>query len=190
MLAAMTDEKRRLLRRCLKALLFITYNVFLALAIGHHLSGGGSFGSDIGWCDGLGFVLAATAVVYVCVVVSYGRRKLPPSAALTNARAKVVSAASNRYIKIAIYALCLIAIAVFIAVDTAGNRARAISASGIVAIIMLGALLSKHPRLAFYVLLRWKSYEKKHFSLSRSIDWRQVVTGLILQYVFGLIVLR
>ena len=185
----MTDEKRRLLRRCLKALLFITYNVFLALAIGHHLSGGGSFGSDIGWCDGLGFVLAATAVVYVCVVVSYGRRKLPPSAALTNARAKVVSAASNRYIKIAIYALCLIAIAVFIAVDTAGNRARAISASGIVAIIMLGALLSKHPKLAFY-FYAGRAMKKKHFSLSRSIDWRQVVTGLILQYVFGLIVLR
>ncbi len=145
----MTERQREFSRILFKLLLFLGYNVFLGFAIAHHLSNTGGELVDLGWCDGLGFVIAVTAVVYAYHVVAYAWRNLVPAkfkTVLSEAWQTVESAAANRYAQVALCVLALVAIAIFIVIDTAGNRSRAISASGIVILVILGALFSRHPR--------------------------------------------
>lgn len=76
---------------------------------------------------------------------------------------------SLKYSSGIIYSVIVAAFITFLIADTAGNKSRMTSATGIFVIIFLGTLMSKHP--------------------SR-IRWRHVFWGLGLQFFFGILVLR
>ena len=68
-----------------------------------------------------------------------------------------------------IYTCLFAAIIVFLIFDTAGSRERLLSAVGIVILLSFGWIFSKHPG---------------------RIKWRPVLSGLILQFIFGLLTIR
>ena len=69
----------------------------------------------------------------------------------------------------ALYAVVLAAVIIFLAVDTAGDQQRLTSALGVVVLVFLGFVISKHPA---------------------RVVWRHVVWGLLLQLLFGIAILR
>ncbi len=145
LLAKYFGKYRQQFRTGLKFLLFLGYNVYLGFAIAHHLS---LDKEDIGWCNGLGFLLITTAVVYISIGSKFIVTRIPIKVKrpLEDSWSKASNAVSEQRIQIGLYSLVLLAIAVFLVVDTAGNRTRLISASGVVILILLGALFSKHRR--------------------------------------------
>ena len=74
-----------------------------------------------------------------------------------------------RYSSVFVQASAVLAVAVFLIVDSSASRQRLISACGIVVLVLFGYIISKHPEY---------------------IRWRQVFWGIGLQFLFGLIVLR
>lgn len=152
------------------ALLF-SYHIFLIYAIYYHAVRG----LDWLWCDGLGFVIICTLLVWFGKFIS--RIVIP-----LLRRSRFIQKWFNitqRYLKkhfkdkvwvqFAGYGLVLGSIAVFLIVDSVGNRKRLVSAGGILVFVFLGAICSKHPR---------------------RINWKQVTWGLVLQFLFALLILR
>ncbi|XP_033229671.1 sodium/nucleoside cotransporter 2-like [Belonocnema kinseyi] len=68
-----------------------------------------------------------------------------------------------------IYTVILTSIIIFLIFDTAGSRERWISFGGIVIIVTFGWIFSKHPD---------------------QVNWRTVLSGFIIQFIFGLITIR
>ncbi len=52
----------------------------------------------------------------------------------------------KRWARAAVYAVVIAAIAIFLIADTAGERHRLISAGGMIFLVLVGAIFSKHPR--------------------------------------------
>jgi hypothetical protein len=77
--------------------------------------------------------------------------------------------ASRPWIEKITYIAVIVAIIVFLAFDTKNDRRRLLSAAGIIALVLVAFIFSKH-RL--------------------KINWRQVTWGLVLQFIFGLGILR
>jgi pyrimidine nucleoside transport protein len=67
------------------------------------------------------------------------------------------------------YILVVIGIITFLAFDTKDDRRRLVSAGGILALVLIAFIFSKH---------------------RKEINWRQVTWGLVLQFIFGLGILR
>ena len=63
----------------------------------------------------------------------------------------------------------MLALIIFVAIDSRGDIKKMQSALGIIVLVVLGALFSKHPD---------------------RINWRTVMWGLVLQYIMGLLILR
>eukprot|EP00092_Neocalanus_flemingeri_P002179 GFUD01002319.1.p1 GENE.GFUD01002319.1~~GFUD01002319.1.p1 ORF type:complete len:652 (-),score=150.80 GFUD01002319.1:85-2040(-) len=157
--------------------LVVSYNAYLIGSIYH----GVSTKESLDYCDDVGFLLIITIVIYISmfyfmVVKTYYRRlwKIPMAKTLYKSvikpgREKSEIILSNPYASQGAYLTVLVVIAVFIFIDTADDPRRLISAFGILVLILLGFIFSKHPG---YVV------------------WRHVAWGLGLQFVFGLLILR
>ena len=176
------DEVKNFLVRksTLKWSFVVLYNIYLAYAIYYHFESrpdcDGQSDDCWGWCDGLGFVIVITCLVYLGATLSLFKRRIWP---LVPARARNyytlklnrVSRLIDRHllIRLSLYVLVLGAILGFFVWDTWNDKRRLISVGGLAAIVLFGAVFSKHPG---------------------SINWRQVVWGVALQLLFGLLILR
>ncbi|KAH0953201.1 hypothetical protein HN011_008798 [Eciton burchellii] len=128
------------------------------------------------WCDGYGMLLILAGLVYIglfyfLIVKRYfGKRIVRCCRPMTNSLERLRGTRYGARIGAAIfYSMLLIAIVTFLAIDTVDSRDRLISIIGVVVILGLGWMFSKHPG---------------------QVNWRPVVWGLILQFIFGLITLR
>ncbi|XP_012218267.1 uncharacterized transporter YutK [Linepithema humile] len=131
---------------------------------------------DLQWCDGYGLLLILVGLTYIglfyffIVKRYFGKYIIQYCSPITN---YVECLQSTKYgmniVRTIFYVTALIAIVTFLILDTAESRYRLVSIIGIVTIIGLGWIFSKHPA---------------------QINWTTVVWGLILQFVLGLITLR
>ncbi|EZA61523.1 hypothetical protein DMN91_003553 [Ooceraea biroi] len=131
---------------------------------------------DFQWCNGYGMLLILAGLTYIglfyfLIVKRYfGKHIIRCCRPLTNSFERLQSTKYGACIGAVIfYLLVLVAIITFLIIDTADSRYRLISLLGVVVMLGLGWLFSKHPG---------------------QVNWRPVFWGLILQFTFGLITLR
>ncbi|XP_066597196.1 uncharacterized transporter YutK [Prorops nasuta] len=128
------------------------------------------------WCDGYGmllllFVFSYGGLLYYKVVKRHFGKWIKKC--FRPLRNCLVELQNTKYgcciSQSVVYLSILVAAAIFLIFDTTGSRNRLISASGVLILILLGWIFSKHPG---------------------NIKWRTVICGLILQFIFGLITIR
>ena len=73
--------------------------------------------------------------------------------------------------------------------DTADDRDRLYSLIGLACFLLFGWIFSKHPSQVFEILTFYNANERK-IQRKMQIRWDQVIWGMALQFLFGLIVLR
>ncbi|XP_059082327.1 solute carrier family 28 member 3-like [Tigriopus californicus] len=148
------------------SLIFVLYNAYLAYAIYYHVHED----TNWEWCDGLGFLLILTCVVYVFMIYSF---LISPHLHLIPGQATVGSlydqALSKKVVRILLYVVTVAAILTFLVIDCWDEPNRLISVGGILVFVLVGTVFSKHPL---------------------KINWRQVTWGLALQFIFALLILR
>ena len=147
-------------------LLVAAYNAYIAYAVHFHLK----TGRNMDWCGGLGFLIIVTALVYFSLFYFHVLKKVVPwrkiKARLPLHALRVFNTKTGNLI---LNILVIVVIGVFLVIDTKTDRKRLISAGGILVIITLGTLGSKS---------------------RQNIVWRHVSWGLVLQFLFGLLILR
>ena len=120
------------------------------------------------FCEGLGFLLILVAFTYLYIIYSVILKQC--SAKILKVKVHLNNFYSCRpWIGKLVYVLVVIGIILFLAFDTHNDRRRLVSAGGILGLILIAFIFSKHPK---------------------QINWRQVTWGLVLQFVFGLGILR
>lgn len=131
---------------------------------------------DFEWCNGYGLLLILTGLIYLglfyfLIVKRYFRKYiLQCCQPVTNLLERLRNTKyGTRIGAIILYLIILIAIIIFLIIDTTNSRHRLISILGVIVILGLGWMFSKHPG---------------------QVNWRPVIWGLILQFIFGLIMLR
>lgn len=162
---------------------FVLYNVYLGYAIYFHLDSPESssctpdpFDDCWGWCNGIGFILIITGLVYISFAYFAFKKYLLPVIPLQlknffrsklNFLHHLIE--NHLLVRIGLYISVISLMIAFFVWDTWNDKQRLISAAGLVVIILFGAIFSKFPR---------------------QINWRQVVWGVTLQLIFGLLILR
>lgn len=165
-----SPDLARRVKRSLRILAIIVlvaaYNAYIAYAVHFHLK----TERNMDWCGGLGFLIILTALVYFSLFYFHVLKKVVPwrkiKARLPLHALRVFNTKTGNLI---LNILVIVVIGVFLVIDTKTDRKRLISASGILVIITLGTLGSKSPK---------------------NIVWRHVSWGLVLQFLFGLLILR
>ncbi|XP_018398803.1 PREDICTED: solute carrier family 28 member 3 [Cyphomyrmex costatus] len=152
-------------------LLFIIYIIFASIYWKNKQKN-----CDFQWCDGYGLLLILTGLIYLglfyfLIVKRYlSKYILQCCRPATNTLERLQNTKyGTRGGRIVIYLIILIAIITFLIIDTADSRHRLISILGVVVLLGLGWVFSKHPG---------------------QVNWKPVIWGLILQFIFGLITLR
>jgi len=168
------DKHWTVLKICLLVMLAVLYNAYLVGSI-HYTA---TRHARLDYCDDVGFLLILTIIVYISmfyflVIKPYSRR-LPIAKKIYKSVINPGLQRSNDFLSNPVaskgaYLVILLIFAIFIFVDTADDPRRLVSALGILVLVGLGFICSKHPG---YVV------------------WRHVVWGLGLQFVFGLLILR
>ena len=157
---------KRSLRILAIILVVAAYNAYIAYAVHFHLK----TGRNMDWCGGLGFLIIVTALVYFSLFYFHILKKVVPwrkiKAWLPLHALRVFNTKTGNLI---LNILVIVVIGVFLVIDTETDRKRLISAGGILVIILLGTLGSKS---------------------RQNIVWRHVSWGLVLQFLFGLLILR
>jgi pyrimidine nucleoside transport protein len=134
----------------LLVLLAILYNAYLIGSIHYAVTKKNS----LDYCDDVGFLLIITIIVYISmfyflVVKTYFRRiplmKKIYKSVVKPGIAKSEQIMSNPYAGQGAYLIVLAIFAIFVFVDTADDPRRLMSAFGILVLIGLGFIFSKHP---------------------------------------------
>ena len=138
-----------------------------------------TFQEDIcwAWCDGIGFVIIITCIVYVSLLFSYfynsrilkkrwNQIVIPIQNFISKQTLKIRGKAIRKLICFIPYFVILAIIGSFLALDTSDDRQRLISAGGILVFVIILTVLSKHPKL-----IDWRQVRKieKAFLLNASI---------------------
>ncbi|KAF4532951.1 hypothetical protein B566_EDAN000639 [Ephemera danica] len=134
---------------------------------------GGSEGEYMDMCDGLGMVYILAGLLYFGLFYFqilkpyYGKRiddvVIKPSSRQFDIWWE------KRLFRLGVYLTIIAAIVIFLIFDTAGDRYRLVSCTGVFSLIFLGFIFSKYPG---------------------HIRWRPVFWGLGLQFLFGLLTIR
>ena len=168
---------QRILRPTILTIVFILYNVYLGAALVHGVTNR----TCLNFCDDVGFLFLITLLTYICLVYFFIIKPLYSKFLQTDQASRlkksVIQPIESRvsgilqlpYTNTVISLVFLLALAIFILVDTAEDPSRLVSAAGILVLVLLGFIFSKHPG---YVV------------------WRHVVWGLGLQFILGLLILR
>jgi hypothetical protein len=115
-----------------------------------------------------GFLLILVAFGYLYIISSVVLKRF--SGYLLKVKITFLTMYSTRpWIGKTMYILVVIGIITFLAFDTKDDRRRLVSAGGILALVLIAFIFSKH---------------------RKEINWRQVTWGLVLQFIFGLGILR
>ncbi|XP_053996171.1 solute carrier family 28 member 3-like [Hylaeus anthracinus] len=161
----------KLLFLTLLNVVILTYFVFATLYWNNYNAG---YGFD--WCHGYGMLILLYVFGYGGVLYNSVMKRIVKKAfALCKQpfQQYVNKFRSSKHCAViwqsAIYVCIFGAIIVFLIFDTVDSRERLISAGGIVILICFGWIFSKHPS---------------------HIQWRTVLCGLILQFIFGLLTIR
>ena len=116
-----SSNVKRIVKSVAKVVAFLLYNVYIVYAIYHHKSNA----LVLDWCGGLGFLLLLTGLVYLVLFYKYVVARL---AARWRCKVKlpdpVKRAWNHRYTQMGQCAVILLAIAVFLIVDTKDDRYR------------------------------------------------------------------
>ncbi|XP_018369850.1 PREDICTED: solute carrier family 28 member 3 isoform X2 [Trachymyrmex cornetzi] len=152
-------------------LLFITYIIFASIYWENQQRN-----CDFQWCEGYGLLLILTGLIYLglfyfLIVKRYlSKYILQCCRPATNSLERLQNTKyGTRITAIIIYLVILIAIVIFLTIDTVNSRHRLISILGVIILVGLGWVFSKHPG---------------------QVNWKPVIWGLILQFILGLITLR
>nr|XP_033335794.1 solute carrier family 28 member 3-like [Megalopta genalis] len=150
--------------------LLLTYFVFATLYWRNN-----RFEQGFNWCNGYGmllllFLFSYGGVAYHHAAKRFGKR-FGQSAKQFSKRFEIfLSTRHGRIVfQSVLYGCIFAAFAVFLILDTADSRERLIGIIGLVTFICFGWVFSKHPG---------------------RINWRTVLCGLILQFLFGLFTIR
>ena len=176
-LTSFLREYQRILRPISLTIVFILYNVYLAAALVHGVTNR----TCLNFCDDVGFLFLITLLIYIGLVYFFIIKPLYRKFIQTDQAARLTKSViqpiqsrlsgvlefphTNTVLSLAF----LLALAVFILVDTADDPSRLVSAGGILVLVLLGLVFSKHPG---------------------HVVWRHVVWGLGLQFILGLLILR
>ncbi|XP_018303103.1 solute carrier family 28 member 3 isoform X2 [Mycetomoellerius zeteki] len=152
-------------------LLFITHIIFASIYWENKQKN-----CDFQWCEGYGLLLILTGLIYLglfyfLIVKRYfGKYILQCCRPVTNSLERLQNIKYGTRIRaIIVYLVILVAIITFLIIDTADSRHRLISILGVIVLLGLGWVFSKHPG---------------------QVNWKPVIWGLILQFILGLITLR
>ncbi|KAG1665134.1 Solute carrier family 28 member 3 [Nymphon striatum] len=148
--------------------LFVLYNVYVGFAINH------DWYKSESWCDGSRFlvlltILAYTMALYHLFFIRYVSPPLMTHCGLPMSIFFKEVLMGNRIFKIILYLIPIVGVTIFLVFDSADDRKRLISAGGVLVLTALGFIFSKHPT---------------------KVKWRPVIWGLLLQFIFGLMILR
>ena len=173
----LVTRHQRILVTVLLTAVFILYNVYLVAALHHGLTNR----TCLDFCEDVGFLFLLTIAVYVGLAYFWIMKPLYRRVRRTDQAVKLHKSIlrpvlrrvsqvmdlphTNTILSVAF----LLVLAIFILVDTADDPSRLVSAGGILVIVLLGLIFSKHPGY---------------------IVWRPVLWGLGLQFLLGLIILR
>ncbi|XP_076763627.1 concentrative nucleoside transporter 2 [Xylocopa sonorina] len=173
--AAQTSESRgfladhgRPLNFCLMFLVNAAVVIYFVYATVHWYNSGNE---QYNWCNGYGLLILLVAFVYGGILCHLLSKSAPGKACATCWTSISDSAKSVRETKygFVVYILMVVAIVVFLVIDTANSRERLQSGVGVVVLFAIGWLFSKHPT---------------------RVNWGPVMSGLILQFLFGILTLR
>jgi pyrimidine nucleoside transport protein len=148
--------------------LFALYNAYLVIAVNYTVTDE----VKVDWCDGIGFLFVLTGIVYWSFFYYFvlkgvlGHHFKRGFKALSKALSPIFS---QWYVKVGITLLVLAGLGVFLYFDTEGQPRRLVSAGGILVLLLVGLLISKHPG---------------------RVNWQQVIWGIGLQFIFALLILR
>ncbi|ODM93942.1 Sodium/nucleoside cotransporter 1 [Orchesella cincta] len=155
--------------------LILGYNAYFIYAIVYNLQNG----LDMECCNGLGLLIILTALTYISLLYFYLLKPLvskclpapispssPPSPPESSSTPQKLL---KWILKLNVFLLIFGLIAIFIVVYKTNQPRRIISGSGIIIIVLIGLLCSKHPE---------------------RVNWRQVFGGIAAQLCLGLFALR
>ena len=168
--------------RAATILLAVTlYNIYLVAAIWR----GVSTSAALDYCDDVGFLIIITVFVYLLLFYFLVVKRLLGGALQRGVVAPLAvwqgKVVARPHSSLAASLVVLVAAATFLLVDAAGEPRRLVSAVGVLVLILLGFVFSRHPGR----VVRGRS-----LGLTAPQVWRHVVWGLALQFVFGLLILR
>ncbi len=164
----------------LNVLLAILYNVYFFGAV-YYYTNNEDNDKGIEWCEGLGFLIILTVIVYACLFYFYIVKPLFRKALKSNQGQKIMEKhcipilehgkqmLAYKHSSIVINLVVIAVVVIFLVVDTADERRRLVSFFGLVTLICLATLFSHNISM---------------------IRWRQVMWGLALQFGFALFILR
>ena len=151
-------------KNVVKLSVIVLFHIYLLYATYYNYS----HGNEWKFCEGLGFLLILVAFGYVYMIFSVVFKKF--SEHLMKAEMTYHSIHSTRpWIGKLLYVVVVIGIVTFLAIDTKNDRRRLVSAGGILGLVLIAFIFSKH---------------------QKDINWRQVICCLVLQFIFGLGILR
>ena len=135
-------------------LIYLISQVFLAWTFLNFLANCATTTSDpppkkteFQWCDGLGLVIICTGLGYLGIGYTYFvRNTLRNSKAFVLLVNKLASCFQNKAVQILIYIMVILSVGIFLVLDTYNDRRRLISASGVIILVLICTLASKHPR--------------------------------------------
>ncbi|ODM88539.1 Sodium/nucleoside cotransporter 2 [Orchesella cincta] len=160
---------KKLAKKLVLGLLFLLYNAYFITAILYKDR------NELPWewCDGHGLLIILTGLTYTLLLYFH---VLKPrfGKQINNAVIKPAVSTASALVKpwygrlIAIVAV-LGAIIAFVVIDAWDQPQRLISACGVVVMVLIGLLFSNNPA---------------------RVQWRQVFGGMLIQFIFGLLILR
>ncbi|XP_023241997.1 solute carrier family 28 member 3-like isoform X2 [Centruroides sculpturatus] len=159
------NKNKKWIKYVAMAIIFVLYNTYLGFAI--HLT----WNDPPKWNRGVRSLLLFTIFVYFMILYYTVLKKYVIKPALYGFyHIKCVNIVLNwKYFPWLIWALIVLGLTIFLIIDSANNRYRLLSFSGLFVLILFGYLFSAH---------------RKH------IIWRQTLWGCLLQFIFGVMVLR
>lgn len=163
-------SKDKLLRNLIYVVLAVLFNAYFVSCIVYFVN---RSVHAIDWCDGVGFLVVITCVVYFGLFYFQVVKRFW-SQTIYKAAIKPISQFFNLFyasivVRYGFYLLLMTGLVTFLIIDTADEQERLYSFLGLIVWLIFGWIFSKHPS---------------------KVKWNQVIWGISLQFIFGLIVLR
>ena len=163
----LVDTNQKVFTAVVVTVLAILFHMYLAAVVSHAKAG-----ETIDWCDGAGFLYILTVITYWGLFYYFVLKRYCKQffkCVCAPLRTAFVPVSSSPYVSTALSVLCVVTVSVYLLYDCWNDQRRLTSAGGILAIVAIGLLISKHPG---------------------RVNWRSVVLGISLQLSLGLVMLR
>ncbi|XP_071453938.1 uncharacterized transporter YutK-like isoform X2 [Hetaerina americana] len=156
-----------------RILVVVLYLLVAAYGIGASIYWNHNSAGHIDWCNGIGLLWLMLGIIVLDLLMSVAKHFHAfdwTTPIIINPIEKIWTKAWRlKVFQLAIYLAPLGAIIIYLAVDAKDSRLRWISFLGLLVLLLIGFIFSRHPS---------------------KVNWRPVVWGLSLQYGFGLLSIR